>query len=81
MSLPWAFLTACTSVTRRCCAGWEKWQKQLDAVPSAVTFDQHPEDVILGGAASSVTSPADRADLMRRLFGIRDIIIAHFDSA
>ena len=54
--------------------------KQLDAVPSAVTFDQHPEDVILGGARIQlITSPADRADLMRRLFGIRDIIIAHFD--
>lgn len=35
--------------------------KQLDAVPSAVTFDQHPEDVILGGARIQlITSPADR---------------------
>ena len=54
--------------------------KKLDAVPAAVTFDHHPEDVILGAQrVPLITSPADRADLMRRLFGIRDIIIAHFD--
>ena len=53
---------------------------RLDAVPSAVTFDQHPEDVILGARrVPLITSPTDRADLMRRLFGISEIIIAHFD--
>lgn len=54
--------------------------RELDAVPAAVTFDQHPEDVILGTRqVPLITSPTDRADLMRRLFGIQDIIIAHFD--
>lgn len=54
--------------------------KELDAVPAAFTFDRHPEDVILGAQrVPLITSPADRADLMRRLFGIRDIIVAHFD--
>lgn len=52
---------------------------QLDAVPAAVTFDKHPEDVILGAQrVPLITDPSDRADLMNRLFGIRDVIIAHF---
>lgn len=54
--------------------------KELDAVPAAVTFDKHPEDVILGAQrVPLITSPLDRADLMNRLFGIRQIIIAHFN--
>lgn len=54
--------------------------QKLHAVPCAVTFDQHPEDVIFGSQrVPLITSAADRADLMQRLFGIQDIIIAHFD--
>lgn len=53
---------------------------RLDAVPAAVTFDKHPEDVILGARrVPLITSPLDRADLMNRLFGIREVIIAHFN--
>lgn len=52
----------------------------LGAVPAAVTFDAHPEEVILGRGAPLLTTPAERADLMRRLYGIEDIIIARFDS-
>lgn len=52
----------------------------LDAVPAAVTFDQHPEDVILGSRqVPLITTPEDREGLMHRLFGIRDVIVAHFD--
>lgn len=54
--------------------------EQLDAVPAAVTFDHHPEDVILGAQrVPLITGPADRANLMNRLFGIREVIIAHFN--
>ena len=54
---------------------------RLGAVPAAVTFDKHPEDVILGKAhIPLITSPADRAALMRRLYGISDVIVAHFDA-
>lgn len=53
---------------------------KLEAVPAAVTFDKHPEDVILGRPhIPLITAPADRAELMSRLYGIREIIIAHFD--
>lgn len=52
----------------------------LGAIPAAVTFDAHPEEIILGRSAPLLTTPAERADLMRRLYGIQDIIIARFDN-
>ena len=48
-------------------------------VPAAFTFDPHPESVIMGMPMPLLTSPAERADLMRRLYGIRDVIVARFD--
>jgi riboflavin kinase/FMN adenylyltransferase len=52
---------------------------QLGAAPSAVTFDNHPTSLIVGQQVPLINSPADRADLMRRLYHIQDVIIAHFD--
>lgn len=53
---------------------------QLGAVPAAVTFDAHPDEIILGQRASLLTTPAERTDLMRRLYGIQDVIVARFDT-
>jgi len=54
--------------------------RQLDVLPAAFTFDTHPENLILGRqAVPLLTSPNDRADLMRRYYGIREVIVAHFD--
>ena len=52
---------------------------ELGAVPAAVTFDAHPEQIILGQSAPLLTTPAERADLMRRLYAIQDVIVARFD--
>ena len=49
------------------------------AVPSAVTFTTHPENLILHNPMPLLSSPADRADLMRRYYGIRDVILVPFD--
>lgn len=49
------------------------------AVPAAVTFDVHPTNLILKTPMPLLTSPSDRADLMMRCYGIREVIIAHFD--
>lgn len=51
----------------------------MNAIPAAVTFDAHPTQVILGQSSPLLTTPAERADLMRRLYSIQDIIVAHFD--
>jgi riboflavin kinase/FMN adenylyltransferase len=52
---------------------------QLGAIPTALTFDPHPDSVILGAAVPLINTPADRADLMRRIYGIQEVIIARFD--
>ena len=49
------------------------------AVPAAVTFDTHPTNLILKSPMPLLTSPSDLADLMMRYYGIREVIIAHFD--
>ncbi len=48
--------------------------------PAAFTFDAHPGSFITGAVTPLINSPADRADLMRRIYGIREVIVAHFDS-
>ncbi len=51
------------------------------AIPAAVTFDTHPANLILKAPMPLLTSPTDRADLMIRHYGIREVIIARFDQA
>lgn len=53
--------------------------RELNAVPTAFTFDVHPESLILGRATPLLTTTGDRADLMRRLYGIEDVVVAHYD--
>lgn len=53
--------------------------KELGAVPAAFTFDAHPGSVITGSATPLLSTPADRAGLMRREYGIRDVIVGHYD--
>ena len=48
--------------------------------PSSFTSHAHPSSRITGAVTPLLSSPADRADLMRRLYGIQDVIVAHFDS-
>lgn len=52
---------------------------RLGAVPSAFTFDTHPEKLILKSPMPLLSTPADRAWLMCRYYGIRDVIVAPFD--
>jgi len=53
--------------------------EELGAIPAAFTFDAHPTQVILGQSAPLLTTPAERAGLMRRLYGIQEVIVAPFD--
>ena len=55
---------------------------ELNAVPAAFTFDLHPSALIPGKEpVPLLTTPADRAGLMERLYGIREVLIAHYDQA
>jgi len=53
--------------------------KRLGAVPAALTFHPHPDSVVRGEEVKLITSPEGRADLMRRNYGIQDVIVVPFD--
>lgn len=53
---------------------------KLDAAPSALTFDGRPEGLITGHDIPLLATPSERIELMRRLYGIREVIFAHFDA-
>ena len=52
--------------------------EEIGAIPSAFTFDPHPQSVIWGRPVPLLTSPEDRADLMRKYYGIQDVIVEPF---
>ena len=54
---------------------------KTDLVPSVITFDSHPRSLVDGRVIPLIVSPEDRAGLLRRVFGIEDIIFLHFDKA
>lgn len=49
------------------------------ATPAVLTFDMHPDSLIFGADVPLINSPFDRKDIIRRLFGVTDIIFIHFD--
>lgn len=55
--------------------------RELEAVPAAFTFDRPPKEVVTGRPVGLINTPDDRRDLMQRLYGIRQVIIAPFDRA
>ena len=52
---------------------------EIGAVPSALSFDVHPDTLVYGKPVSLINSSAGRADLIRRLFGIDNVIFIHFN--
>ncbi|MCI8329606.1 MAG: riboflavin biosynthesis protein RibF [Oscillibacter sp.] len=50
-----------------------------DCTPAVFTFDRPPKEVVTGVPCPLINSPEDRRDLVRRLYGIRDVIMAPFD--
>lgn len=49
------------------------------ASPAVLTFDTHPDNLVAGEKVKLLTSPEDRADIVRRYFGIDELIVVHFD--
>lgn len=48
---------------------------------AAMSFDSHPDALVFGEPVRLINTMDDRALLMRRLYGIDDVIFAHFDRA
>ena len=53
--------------------------EEIGAIPSALSFDVHPDTLVFGKKVPLINSAAGRADLIRRLFGIESVIFIHFD--
>ena len=49
------------------------------ATPAVFTFDRVPKEVITGIPCPLINSPEDRKELLRRLYGIQDVIMVPFD--
>ena len=47
--------------------------------PAVLSFDIHPQNEITGIHMPLISSPADRTDIIHRLFGIEDVLYMHFD--
>ncbi len=47
--------------------------------PAVFTFDRPPKEVVTGVPCPLINSPEDRRELVRRLYGIQEIIMAPFD--
>ena len=54
--------------------------QQKGLIPGVITFDTHPLSMVTGKAVPLINSPADRAGLIRRLYGIEDVIFLRFDN-
>ena len=49
------------------------------AVPAVFTFDRVPKEVVTGIPCPLINSPEDRRDLVRRLYGIQEVLMVPFD--
>jgi riboflavin kinase/FMN adenylyltransferase len=53
---------------------------RLAARPAVITFDHHPDEVIVGAAPPLLVDPAERLELLRAA-GVEVAIVQHFDAA
>ena len=52
---------------------------QRGCTPAVFTFDRPPKEVVTGIPCPLINSPEDRRDLIRRLYGISDVLMVPFD--
>ena len=50
-----------------------------ECTPAVFTFDRPPKEVVTGIPCPLINSPEDRRDLIRRLYGISDLLMVPFD--
>ena len=52
---------------------------ELGVEPAVVSFDTHPDTLVKGEAVPLIGSAADREELIERLYGIKSVILIHFN--
>ena len=53
--------------------------EELGAVPAVFTFDRPPKEVVTGIPVFLINSAEERQEIIRRIFGIEQVILAPFD--
>lgn len=52
---------------------------ELGLRPAVLSFDLHPDNLVAGQQVQLINSVQDRRDILRRVYGIGDVILIHFD--
>ena len=55
--------------------------RELGCVSAAFTFDRAPKEFVTGIPVPLLTTPEERSELIRELYGIDEVIVAPFDRA
>ena len=54
---------------------------QSGASPAVLSFDVHPDNLVFGRETPLIKSAEDRTDVIRRIYGIDDVVFLHFNRA
>lgn len=52
---------------------------ELSALPSVLSFDVHPDNLVFGGEVPLINSTIGREEIIRRCFGIDNVVFIHFN--
>ena len=53
--------------------------KELGVIPSVLSFDVHPDKLVFGKDVPLINSALSREEIIRRCYGINDVIFVHFN--
>ena len=52
---------------------------QIGAMPSVLSFDVHPDNLVFGRETPLINSTIAREDIIRRIYGIDNVVFLHFN--
>ena len=52
---------------------------EIDAIPSVLTFDVHPDTLVFNAEVPLINSAIGRKDIINRCFGIDNVVFIHFN--
>ena len=53
--------------------------EQIGAMPSVLSFDVHPDNLVFGTTVPLINSAAGRREIIRRCYGIENVVFIHFN--
>ena len=53
--------------------------RELGVTPSVLSFDVHPDKLVFGKDVPLINSAPSREEIIRRCYGIRDVVFIHFN--